>query len=236
MEAHIMDIGKSVTYFFQDKRWFSKLLIGWLVNLVPILNFAFTGYVTETIRNVETNMEDPLPEWDGFGEKFVLGFFVWLAGIVYSIPLIILSIIFIIPAAVAGNEQNSNAVTGILAGTTIVFACIAIIYALALTLFLPAMNINLARKRTIGSVFEIGEFFRIFRVNTGDYLVAWIMSLVWGIVIGVIGGLLITFLLIIPCVGWIAAFIIGALMTVAIPLIYAHLFGQVAAKDTLAPA
>jgi hypothetical protein len=225
-----MEIGKSFTYIFQDKRWFSKLLIGWLVSLVPILNFAFTGYITETIRNVETTREEPLPEWDEFGRKFVLGFYMWVAGIVYSLPIILLSLIFLVPVIVTSNGEMSDTFSGLMAGTTIIFTCISLIYVLALTLFLPALNINLARKGTFGSVFEIGEFFRIFRANTGDYLVAWIMTIVWAVVIGFIGGLLITALALIPCIGWIAAFILGALLGVVIPLVYAHLFGQVAAK------
>lgn len=229
-----MELGKSVTYIFQDKRWPTKLLIGWLVSLVPILNFAFTGYVTQTIRNVEQRMDDPMPEWDDFGKKFVLGFFIWLAGIVYAIPIILISIIFVVPVAIAGEGNVSDTMGTIMAGTGLVVSCVIILYSLALSLLLPAANINLARKETLGSVFEIGEFFRIFRANTGDYLVAWIMTLVWSIVIGVVAGLLVAVLLIIPCIGWIAAFLIGAVVSVAVPLVYAHLFGQVAAKDTLA--
>lgn len=229
-----MELGKSVTYIFQDKRWPTKLLIGWLVSLVPILNFAFTGYVTQTIRNVEQRMDDPMPEWDDFGKKFVLGFYIWLAGIVYAIPIILISIIFVVPVAIAGEGNVSDTMGTIMAGTGLVVSCVIILYSLALSLLLPAANINLARKETLGSVFEIGEFFRIFRANTGDYLVAWIMTLVWSIVIGVIAGLLVAVLLVIPCIGWIAAFLIGAVVSVAVPLVYAHLFGQVAAKDTLA--
>lgn len=229
-----MELGKSVTYIFQDKRWPTKLLIGWLVSLVPILNFAFTGYVTQTIRNVEQRMDDPMPEWDDFGKKFVLGFYIWLAGIVYAIPIILISIIFVVPVAIAGEGNVSDTMGTIMAGTGLVVSCVIILYSLALSLLLPAANINLARKETLGSVFEIGEFFRIFRANTGDYLVAWIMTLVWSIVIGVVAGLLVAVLLIIPCIGWIAAFLIGAVVSVAVPLVYAHLFGQVAAKDTLA--
>jgi hypothetical protein len=225
-----MELGKSFTYIFQDKRWPTKLLLGWLVSIVPILNFAFTGYIPQTIRNVEGKMEEPLPEWDDFGKKFVLGFFLWVAGIIYSIPIIIVASLSIIPLALAGNS-SSDVVGALVAGTGVVVACLIIIYGLLLSLLLPALNINLARKGTFGSVFQIGEFFRIFRSHTGDYLVAWIMTLVWSIAIGVVGGLLIAFLMIIPCIGWILGFIVGGLITIIPMLVYAHLFGQVAAKD-----
>lgn len=229
-----MELGKAVSYIFQDKRWPTKLLIGWLVSLVPILNFAFTGYVTKTINNVEKKQDEPLPEWDDFGKKFALGFYMWVASIIYAIPVILLSFIFIVPVAIAGNGNISDTMGAVIAGTGALVTCLIVLYALALSLFLPAMNINLGRKETFGSVFEIGEFLRIFRTNSGDYLVAWIMTLVWAIVIGFVASILIAGLSIIPCIGWVAGFLIAALVGVAIPLVYAHLFGQVAAKDTLA--
>jgi hypothetical protein len=228
-----MELGKAFTFIFQDKRWFSKLVLGWLISVVPILNFAFTGYYTQTMRNVEGKLVEPLPEWDDFGKKFVLGFYMWLAGIVYALPIILLSIIFVIPIAIAGNGQANDTVNALMAGTGVFISCIIALYGLALTLFLPAMNINLARKESLGSVFEIGEFFKIFRANTGDYLVAWIMTLVWAIVIVTVGSLVIGALVFIPCIGWLVGFVLGGLMGVVIPIVYAHLFGQVAARQAL---
>ena len=42
---------ESLTYPFSDERWWKKFLIGWLVNAVPFLNFAATGYVAKIYRN-----------------------------------------------------------------------------------------------------------------------------------------------------------------------------------------
>jgi hypothetical protein len=229
-----MELGKPFTYIFQDKRWFSKVLVGWLVSIVPILNFAFTGYYTQTIRNVEGKLDEPLPEWDDFGKKFVLGFYLFLAGIVYSLPILLLSGIFIVPVAIAANGEASDTLNALMAGTGVVVSCVIVLYGLALTIFLPAMNINLARKETLGSVFEIGEFFKIFRANTGDYLVAWIMTIVWAIAISIVGAIIAFFIVAFPiigwCLGWIIAPIFLGMVNVVIFLVYAHLFGQVAAK------
>jgi len=231
-----MELGKAFTYIFQDKRWFGKLIIGWLVSIVPILNFAFTGYVTHTIRNVEADQPEPLPEWDDFGQKFVLGFYLWVAGLIYALPILILAFIFIVPVIVASSGNTSDTIGSIIAGTGVLVGCIVFIYALALSFLMPALNINLARKSSFGSMFQFSEFFRIVRQNSGDYIVAWLMTIVWSIVIGLVGGLLVTVLLIIPCLGWIAGFILGGLMGVIVPVVYAHLFGQVAAKDKLLTA
>jgi len=231
-----MELGKAFTYIFQDKRWFGKLIIGWLVSIVPILNFAFTGYVTQTIRNVEANQPEPLPEWDDFGQKFVLGFYLWVANIIFALPIIILAIIYVVPVAVASSSNASQTVNNIIAGTGVLVGCIMVIYALVLSFLVPAVNVNLARKETFGAMFEFGEFFRLIRQNSGDYIVAWLMTIVWAIVIGVVGGLVITVLAIIPCIGWIAGFILGGLIAVIVPVVYAHLFGQVAMKDKLLKA
>ena len=224
-----MDIMKSFTYMFEDRRWISKLLLGYLVSLVPILNFALTGYVTQTIKNVERKEPEPLPEWDEFGKFFKNGFFMTVAAFVYSLPLIVISGLSVFPAYMTENGWDSG--RAVLAGAGILVGCLALLYALALSLILPAANINLARKETFESVFEIREFFRIIRENSSDYLTAWVMTIVWAIALGILVSVLYVILVFIICVGWLAMFFVGAIVTVAVPLIYAHLFGQVAAKD-----
>jgi hypothetical protein len=220
---------KSLTYMFEDRRWISKLLLGYLVSLVPILNFALTGYVTQTIQNVERKRPELLPEWDEFGKFFKNGFFMTVAGFVYSLPLIVISGLSVFPAYISENGWDSG--QAVLAGAGILVGCLALLYALALSLILPAANINLARKETFESVFEIREFFRIIRENSSNYLTAWVMTLVWAIVVGILVSVLYVILVFVICVGWLAMFFVGAIVTVAVPLIYAHLFGQVAAKD-----
>ena len=46
-----MDIGRSFTYMFEDQDWLKKILIGGVVNLIPIVNLAATGYFIEAIKN-----------------------------------------------------------------------------------------------------------------------------------------------------------------------------------------
>ena len=229
-----MEIGKAFTFIFQDKRWFTKLLLGWLVSIVPILNFAWAGYLVKTLRNVEQNLAEPLAEWDDFGEKFVQGFYLFLAGLVYSLPALLIASFTVFPALLTSGGEWNDTIGTIMAVTGSVVGCLLLIYVLALTIFFPAMYINLARKGSLGSCFQIGEFFRIMSRNAGNYFLAWLMSIVWAVVIGVVGGLLIGLIAWIPCVGWIIGFVGGGLLTVAISVVWAHLFGQVAAKDMVA--
>jgi hypothetical protein len=226
-----MDVGKSFSYQFEDEKWLSKLFIAALVSAVPILNFAFVGYMVDVLRNVEQRALRPLPEWTEFGEKFVKGFWLFLAGLIYSIPALVLGCIpmsaFFLPAL----SESSNVQEGLLAaasGVGLVFGCLLVIYGLLLTFYFPAVYINFSRKGTLASCFEFSAIFKTVSANLNKYLTAWLISLVAGIVVGLVIGLVSTVLQFIPCQGQILGWILGAIGGVYIMTIYAFLFGQVA--------
>ena len=66
-----MDVGKSIRFVFEDKQWFSKVLIGSLILLVSIpLTFVLvgflglaivSGYSLDVLRNVRAGSARPLP-------------------------------------------------------------------------------------------------------------------------------------------------------------------------------
>jgi hypothetical protein len=226
-----MQIGKAFTYVFEDTKWFSKLLIGALISIVPFLNIAWGGYTCEIIRRVSRNDPEPLAGWDDLGTKFVQGLVLFVAGIIYSLPIIFLSLLmiplFASAAATEGDVQSVLAAAG--TGVGILLACLITLYALALSVFMPAVQVNYARKATFGSCFEIGAIIRLATSNLGNYLLAWLAYLVFAILAGLIGGGIASILGIIPCIGWILAILITAVITPLIGVVYAHLFGQVGA-------
>lgn len=226
-----MDVGKSFSYQFEDEKWLSKLFIGALVSAVPILNFAFAGYMVDMLRNVEQRAARPLPEWTEFGEKFVKGFWLFLAGLIYAIPAIIIGCIpfsaFFLPALSRSSDVQQGLVAAA-SGVSLVFGCLLVVYALLLTFYFPAVYINFSRKGTLASCFEFSNIFKIVSANLNKYLTAWLISLVAGIVVGLVVGLVSTVLQFIPCVGQILGWVIAAIGGVYIATIYAYLFGQVA--------
>ena len=86
-----MDVGKSIGYVFEDKKWTNKLLIGLLVSIVPIVNFALLGWMIDIMRNVSKREPLPLPEWGDFGDKFVKGAILFVVGLIYSLPLLLIA-------------------------------------------------------------------------------------------------------------------------------------------------
>ena len=230
-----MQIGKSFTYAFEDAKWATKLLLGALIAAVPILNFAFVGYLVDIIRRVSRNELEPLPGWDDLGKKFMDGLILTIAGLIYAIPLFLFGIPFfgvIFSAAMSGDADLANSLMAASAGVGILFGCLAAIYILFLTLFSPAMYVNFARKGNFGACFEIGKIIKVASSNFGNYLLAWLMAIVAGLVIGLVGGILSGLLNFIPCIGQILSWLISAVMSVLIGVVYAHLFGQVSALNT----
>jgi ABC-type multidrug transport system fused ATPase/permease subunit len=231
-----MDIGKAFSFPFEDDEWPTKLLLGLVVSAVPILNFAWTGFTIDILKNVIAGVPRPMPDWSDFGDKFVKGFFIWAAGFIYSLPAILIACLplglLLIPAA-AESSNTTDTLASVFAGVGILFLCLLIVYVLLLSFYFPAVYINFARKGTFGSCFEVGAIIKIVSENTSKYLTAWLVSIVGAIVVGIIVMLVSIVLAFVACIGWILTWIVSSFASVYLFAVYSHLFGQVVAEETL---
>ena len=163
-----MDVGKSIGYVFEDQKWTNKLLLGLVVTIIPIVNFAYLGYLTIIMQNVSERKPLPLPEWDNFADKFVRGAILFLASLVYSLPALLLFCPLIFLPFLRGGDEGRNTIAGMFAGSMLLVSCALVIYGLLISFLLPAINLNFARKNTLGACFEFGEIWRIMSRNFGD--------------------------------------------------------------------
>jgi hypothetical protein len=230
-----MDIGKAITFPADDEKWFSKLIIGAIVTAIPIVNFAWMGYMIDILRNVMAGYDKPLPEWGDFGQKFVEGLLLWLATFIYGIPAFILACIPLFMIGVGGvaaeGADFQETLLGIFTGVGALFGCLILLYSLLVSFYLPALTINFARKGNFGSCFEFSKIFAIVSSDLGKYITAWLVAIVAAIVLGVVVSVVGTALSIIPCIGWIIAWVFYAIAGVWISTISAHLFGQYGAAQ-----
>jgi len=234
-----MDIGKAFSYPFEDDEWLTKLFLGAIVSAVPILNFAWTGYTVDILRNVTDGVSLPMPDWSDFGDKFVKGFFIWAAGFIYTLPAFILACLplglLVIPISSEFSTESIGSpevLVSLFTGVGIIFLCLLVFYLLAFSFYFPAVFINFARKGTFGSCFEFSAIIKIVSENISKYLTAWLVSLVGAIVVGIIVMIVSVVLAPILCIGWLLTWVINALAGVYLFAIYAHLFGQVVAVET----
>ena len=224
-----MDVGKSIGYVFEDKKWSNKLLVGMLISIVPIINFALLGWVIDIMRNVARREPQPLPEWGDFGDKFVKGAILFVVSLIYSLPALLITCpLFFIPFTRGDfGRDGQQALSGMIAGTALLFTCAISIYALLISFLMPAIFLNFARKGTFSACFEFGEIWRIMSKNLGDYIVAWLIIIVISIAVSFVLGIVGTVLAFIPCCGWILAWILFGVAGVYIMAVFGHLFGQI---------
>ncbi|MCR4408532.1 MAG: DUF4013 domain-containing protein [Anaerolineae bacterium] len=178
-----MDIGKAFTYVFEDEDWVKKVLLGGVINLIPIVGFLFTtGYMLETVKNVMEGRPLPLPEWDDWGGKFMKGLMAFVIGLVYSIPIIVVVCCLVGAMSVAGQNEDVANTLGSFGGLCV--NCVSWLYSLVLMVVLPAVTAKYATAWELGAAFRFGEIFNLVKDNIGTYLLVLVISLLAGIVSG----------------------------------------------------
>jgi hypothetical protein len=210
-----MDVGSSFSYMFQDEDWIKKILIGGVVGLIPIVNFAAIGYMIQIIRNVRDGQTLPLPEWDEFGKYFVDGLWVFLIFLVWAIPIIVVACLQGAgTAALAEAGDDAANAFGIVSAC---FTCVMVLWGLVIAAVSPAILVLFAEEGEFMAGFRFGELFEIIRANVGNYII--VILLIW--VAGLIASLGV-----ILCV-------IGVIFTQFWSyLVAGNLMGQLAAQET----
>ena len=228
-----MNIGKSFSFPFEDKQWISKLGLGAVITLVPILNFAWTGYIVQLTRNVMDNQQEPLPTWDDIGKKLTDGIILALASLVYSLPMLIVIClplsIMLVPALMSGNrdmQDISNAIAGVGSALFLCLLCVFVVYTLALSVIYPAILIVFSREGTFASCFKFREVFDLIGKNTSAFFTAWIVGIAAGFGVGLVAGFAQLVLGFILCIGQIVSIILALGVAVYTSVVYTHLFGQ----------
>ncbi|MEO1438970.1 MAG: DUF4013 domain-containing protein [Chloroflexota bacterium] len=168
-----MDLVKSLTYIFEDDDWIVKIAINLGVGLaatflMPVLFAglifvaAQNGWTVQLIRNVMNGKPNPMPTWDDFGGKISLGLQPMIAGVVYFLPLIILSCILFVPAALAGDSDAGGALVG---GA---MCCIVPVFIVYGVLAAALLNMGLIRYADTEQLSTFFEFSALWEMLTRD--------------------------------------------------------------------
>jgi hypothetical protein len=222
-----MDIGKALSFVFEDEEWFSKILLGAVITLIPIFGqFALFGYGIAIIRNVRANDPRPLPTWNNLGDLFVDGLKFWVATLVYAIPFIVflcpIMLVWVLPALGAENEDLAAILAGVSGIVSLALGCLAALYGILLSLLTPVVQIRYAETGEIGPCLAVGEVFRLLSDNLGSVLVAVVLGWVAGTLVMSIAGTVTLGLLVFPGSVWLKA-------------LSSHLYGQISRQIASAP-
>jgi hypothetical protein len=228
-----MDAEKSFSYPFEDNEWLSKLGLGALISMVPILNFAWTGYLVEIIRNVMNHEPEPLPAWDDIDKKFKEGLILFGASLIYASPILIalcLPLGLSVGSSLLSGSSNMQDLERIVTetGSVLFFCllCVFLLYGLVLSIIYPAILIMFSSEGTFASCFKLSEAFGMISKNVAPFFTAWTLSLAASLGVGLIAGFVNLVVGWIPCIGWIVGLVLAMGTGAYGTAVYAHLFGQ----------
>ncbi len=149
-----MDVGRSFTYMLQQPGGVGKLVIGGLLLFVPIFGWAVVaGYMIRTLRKVAAG-DDSLPEWTDWGGLFVTGLLVWVGGLIYEAP-----------GLIVGRFGTGGALLQSLWGIVVFIV-------------LPAALMRFAATDNIGAFFDFSEIIAFIQANASNYILAVVLALV----------------------------------------------------------
>ncbi len=188
-----MDLGQMLNDSFEYTRealW--EKWMRWLLLIIAAIIFPFfLGYGMEVLRG-----RKPAPEFQNWGRLFVDGLLLFVVGLIYAIPVIILMVLLIgthIFAFTSGNPQMVMAAIG----SFLVGMLVVIVVAIIVGLIAAFGYILFARSGKFWEAFNFGAILnRIGKIGWIQYIVALVVLYVVLIAINIILGM-------IPFIGWL---------------------------------
>ena len=176
-----MDFGLSFSFPFQDEEWVKKIVLTAVISLIPVIGqIALVGWMVELTRRVIRGDSEPMPDWEDFGEIIVLGLKMFVIGLVYALPILVIAFPWVIVEALVDNESASALYTIM----TMCFSCFVLIYGLALVYFLPAGVGELAATDDLGAAINPSKILAHVRAAPSAYLLTFLGAIIAGILAG----------------------------------------------------
>jgi hypothetical protein len=215
----LMDIGYALSFVFEDRKWLSKLVLLAILSFLAVFSIfgigipallLVLGYMIQLAANVRNGLPRPLPNWDKWGEKFTLGGQVFLAMLLYNLPVIfIFSCSWLLIGGIGGSVIGGGL-------EVLTFCCalpFSILYTLLAWTMLATGVSEYMETREAGVMYRLIHLWDVIRAN-GSVLRRWAL---YATLVNVV----LLILLVIPCIGWMPAALFGF-------TVHGHLFGQFA--------
>lgn len=170
-----MEFGKSFTYQFADPDWIKKIGIAALLSLIPILGLIFVaGWGVEITRRVIQRASVVLPDWTDFGSYFAKGLQVLVIGLVYALPVILISACI---QAFTLVPMDQDVATTAITVLSICISCVSVIYGIVIAFMFPAALGSFAVTGKLNAAFRLAEVFGLVRAAPVAYLLVFAGSI-----------------------------------------------------------
>ena len=170
------------------KRPFSdlkKFVIGVVIMLIPIVNIIAYGYGLKCAEMVlKRRGAKKLPKWEGWADLFIKGLIAMIISLIFFIPALIflfLGIGFAATDLTGLFVGDVGAISTAFMGIGAAYLIILVILFLGAALLLPLGLMNYVKKWKFGDAFKFKELTK--KVNS-NYVIVWIVSLVYAAILG----------------------------------------------------
>lgn len=213
-------LSDALSYPLDGDSWIRTVLIGGLLSLLTVFVipiFFLQGYYVRVLRGVTNDDPNP-PEFRDWGDLLVDGLKLFavnlVVGLVAFLALGVVAVIFgagsLLSAGGAGGDPGAAA-GGVFAAFGVVGFLLFIAFALVLGYVAPGMFANFAREDSIAAAFDVSTI--VAGVTTIEYLTAWVLAIVVGLVLGTIASLL-------------SVVIVGVFVLFYVQVVTYYLFGR----------
>lgn len=223
----MIDLDRAFRIPFKDPAWTSRIGLGAVIQMVPILNFAGLGYQLEVMRRARDGDDATLPAWDNLSALFSRGARMFVVDLIYALPIILVFCGFyaawfglmfsILPLSGGRSGPSSESIlawtTGMMAAS-VGFSCVFVLlylYLLVIMILIPLTRVQMLRTGSVAACLRLGDLLRLFRQRPGEYLGASLMlagSVYAGSLLSILGPLL---LIIAPYAAVVSGHVYGQL-------------------------
>ncbi len=221
-----MDIVEEIKFPSTNKDWAQKVLIGGIINIIPIINFLNSGYNLKVMKGAIDGKSE-LPEWKDLGDLFIKGLIAIVIIIVYLIiPIMILLVSLggMVFAVLSGGLSGERGMALGTIGGAIGGILISLVLFLILGFLIPMALGMYIKEDNMGVAFRFGEVLSRIKSVFGDYLTAYVVLIILWIILGLFSR--------VPILGFLILIFGGFYISV----VGANMFGKVYAKSTKSTA
>lgn len=179
-----------LSFPFKDPEWQKKAVIGIAITLsgfftLGITIFFVSGYFYRIMRRIIIEDGEPfLPEWDDWGRLFIDGLRLSGAGLIFTLPTIIVLFVsfiaWIIAISLASNAPPSSGSGLILLPGLVIMTLgigLAIILSLATSVFSPAAMAHVAARGSFKAFFQFNNWWQVWRANISGFLISCLLAM-----------------------------------------------------------
>lgn len=205
-----MDFVRAIKFPLDDENWITKVVVGTLLNLIPIFGL---GYTVGVARNVVHGKARPLPGTEDLGQVITDGIMATIAGFVYALPALAVGCVMGIFSSIAGESDAGGLMVACL-GMFATLACL--IYAIPATAMYWMGVMRYSESGNFSDFVQFGSLLRDVRAHAGVL----VMLMLYVLAVGLVAAL-ISPLLIVTCVGLLV-------LSFWVQIAHGHLIGQAA--------